>query len=169
MNQKLELISNRKGYLQIDFAFVVLIMLLFFFLIHNMYKQKEDSYEKTILINELNADARDLCFLLSSTKGSPNNWEVDINSTFFVGLKSENFNLSSSKIIFLNDSNNYFDIIDNLDYENKINLEIVGLESNTVYVNLGTNLDNVSVYFAKYSCYSNYNGEVVKFNVEVWV
>ncbi len=170
MNQKFQLHSNNKhGYLQIDFAFVVLIFFFLFFFIHNLHKQKVDSFEGSIILNDLQADARDICFLLSSSSGFPFNWDLDVNSTKIFGLKNLNSNnLSLSKMQVFNISSNYFIIKDTMNYDENFNLRIIGLTSNLEYIRFGSLVELLDVYFAKSVCYANYNSEQVKLIVEVW-
>lgn len=169
MGQKSLYRLSKSGYLQIDFAFVILIFFTLFLLVHGIYKQKENSLENAFIINKLNTDARDICLILTSSSGFPSNWEADLNSSYSIGLRTiNNFSLSLTKMQFLNDSSNYYELIDYMNFEDNFNVKIVGLNSNNTYINFGSNINDVSVYFSNYVCYSYYDSEIVRVLVEVW-
>lgn len=166
MKIKSRLHSNKLGYLQIDFAFVVLIFFLFFYFIYTEQDTMNNSFKNIGDINLLIADSKDICFLLTKTSGYPDNWETNISNLNFVGLKNiSSNNLDINKISALT-TENYFLILDSLNISSYIVIDIKGLSSQTDYLNLGNSTYTNLV--SSYSCFSNYNNEQVKVNVEVW-
>ncbi|MDA3856504.1 MAG: hypothetical protein PF569_09695 [Candidatus Woesearchaeota archaeon] len=169
MSQKLICRLNKKGYLQIDFVFAILVFFMFFFVIYSSYSSYSSNFEKTVIYSEIEIDSRDLCFFLVNTNGNPVNWELDIYNVNFLGLRSSsNYSLDSLKIAEFNDVN-YHSILDVLGLDDSnLNIMIKGLSSNSTYLNFGISSDNLGVYSSMNSCFSNYNSEPVIVFVEVW-
>ena len=111
----------------------------------------------------------DLCNLIINSPGVPNNWESNITTIQSIGLRSINsMNLSSNKINNMINSN-YLNIIKNLNKNYIYSINIVGLKTNTNYLNFGYSINNSNTkYFSDYNCYSNYNNEIVRITTEVW-
>ena len=168
MQHKLKQDSGKKAYLQIDFAFAILIFSFFILATYSYYKSYEGAQLDALEFSKLESDARDICYLLSSTPGSPNNWEESFTATQFFGLKSATQrNLTLNKITVFN-SSNYFGVIDTMGLEeNFIKITIEGLQTNTSYLNWGVS-GAVDSYKGTNVCYANYNSEIVRIYVEVW-
>lgn len=168
MNQKSQLHSNKNGFLQIDFAFAVLTFFILFFISYTIYNSYlENDYDGTK--NKLYlSESKDICNLLISTPGYPLNWETNLSQVVFIGLKNSSSNsLNSSKIAVFTNSN-YLNITDKLYLSDEyVNIKVTGIKTNTSYVDFGYNLASLND-FSSYTCYSNYNDEVVKVKVEVW-
>lgn len=167
MVKKSMLKSDKKAYLQIDLMFAILIFLLIIFVVFTFFKNYTTSSQNKLLITNLEADSRDLCYLLINSPGEPSNWEINISTLNLMGLKSITSNsLSSSKINNLT-SDNYLSILDKINSTGYIKINIVGLNTSTNYANFGSSggYDSLS---SKSVCYSNYNNEMVKVLVEVW-
>lgn len=174
MNPRFQSHSNRfkmykkKGFLQIDFAFVALIFFLVFYFIYTFYGSYQENLNQDKSNTLFIADSKDICNMLILTPGYPSNWQANISSLVFIGMKniSGNYSLDSSKINAFN-SVNYLNITDKLYLENEfITIKIIGLKTNTSYLDFG---EESNVYqFSIYSCYSNFNNEPVKVTVEIW-
>ena len=168
MHHKSKLDSDKKAYLQIDFAFAVLIFTFFAVTTYSYYKDYDSAQSEVLIINEFEANARDLCYLFINTPGSPINWESNFNQTNSFGFKDLNSkNLSNSKFTILNQEL-YFDMIKKMDLNSTfVWVKIIGLETDTDYLTLGDRglYDSIN---ANYQCYSKYNSEIVKVFVEVW-
>lgn len=167
MNQKSKLNSGKKGYLQIDFIFAFMIFLFFLLNIFTYYKTHknvmEDSFEET----RLQAEARDICFLLIKNPGKPTNWENNISSLTFTGLKSESENeLDANKISNFSNSS-YFTIANSYDLKGFVYITIKGLITNSTYLEFGS-LPSTGKISRNYQCYSRYNNETVEVLVEAW-
>jgi hypothetical protein len=170
MNRKLSQKLIKKGYLQIDVIFVILVFFTLFFIFHTMIFDNIVGYEKDFEKNKLSLSAKDICILLTQTSGNPNNWEtLNIENVSFFGLKNISSNqLNSVKISKFNTSN-YYDIINKFDIGGYFNIKIIGLETNTVYLNfLNLNIDDENILTGNYVCYSNYNSEIVEVQIETW-
>ena len=161
--------KEKKGFLQIDFAFVALIFFILFFMTYTFYNSYLENLSNDMENKVFTADSRDICNMLVSTPGYPENWETDISSVVFIGMKnvSANYSLDSLKIAEFT-SANYINITDKLHLEDEfVTIKIIGLETNTSYLNFGEEL--ITMYqFSLYSCYSNYNSEPVKVMVQIW-
>lgn len=174
MNQKLGshsnkyLIKNNKCYMQIDFAFIILIFFTFFYIIYINFDSKYELLLDQAEFEELNLDSNYLCNLLIKSSGSPSDWNLDFQNNINLGLKNESsYSLDSNKIASFS-SQNYFNLSDSLGLGYKyFNLNIIGLSTNTSYLNIGYPKGDTS-FFGNYVCYSNYNSEIVKVTVEVW-
>jgi hypothetical protein len=165
MKQKLQLNSN-KAYLQIDFAFAVLILFSFLFISYNIYSTYADLENRNNDYLIVSAHAKDLCKILVSTPGSPNTWS-DVETADSIGLKSSiNESLSSIKINALSTAE-YFNFTDIIGINEYVEIKIIGVTSKINYLNFGYNssADDIS---AKYSCFGFYNNETVKVLIEVW-
>ncbi len=166
-NSKIGKVYSKKGYLQIDLMVSMLIFFFIVFLVFNFFNIFSDSSDESLVIQNLASDSRDLCFLLSSSSGYPNNWETNISNLGFIGLKEVDSNfLDSSKLAVFN-STNYLTILDNLNLSGFFKIDIVGLNSQTSYLSLGSS-GGTSSSFSKSICYSNYNSEIVQIITEVW-
>lgn len=158
---------RKKAYLQIDFTFAIAFFFIFFFIIFNIYTSQIRISDDNLISSQMQADAKDICFLLVESSGNPNDWELNISSLGFIGLKNfSSQSLDSNKLIQLN-STNYFQILDSLVIDSYLYLGIIGLDTDNTYLDFGTRAGNPN-YQANYVCYSSYQGEVVKVYVEVW-
>jgi len=166
MNQKLKYhYLNKKGYLQIDFAFALFIFVILFYFVHSYVVEYETFQNDVYNYNNLDSISNDLCNLLISNSGYPLNWESSIPSIKTIGLKEiSSSNLDSNKINVLNNSI-YYSILDSLglNYYN-LNIKIIGITSKTNYLNFGIWDDTKSISSV---CYTNYNSELVKVIVGV--
>lgn len=169
MNQKLELFSSKRGYLQIDIAFALLIFVTIFFFAYVYLSNYTDDYGvyEQIILTEVDSEL--ICKLLINSPGKPTNWESNSNNAIFFGLKSINSNnLTSSKISSFQ-TVEYNLLREKMDFENNLGIKIIGLNSGTQYLNYGGfTSDLTGVISSNYVCYSNYNSEIVKVYVEVW-
>ncbi len=172
MNQKSELFSNKLAAIQIDISFAIFIFVIIFLTFHAMYADRIDLQSRAHKIDNLNFVAKDVCQMLINSPGNPNNWETNINTIIFPGLKNLNHNntLNAQKILAFNNTN-YWDILNSMNIEKEgVNVKIIGIDTNTTYRNFGQFAsDTYDVNFGNSVCYSNYNGEIVKVLVEVWV
>lgn len=167
MVKKLMLKLDKRGYLQIDLMFALLIFLLIIFVSFTFFKNYVESSQNNRVVTTLEADSKDICYLLTSTPGYPINWESNLTQLKSVGLKSiTSNNLDPNKIANLT-SANYLTILDTLNIIGYFKIDVIGLNTSTNYANLGSSGGYDSV-FSKQTCYSNYNNEVVKVLVEVW-
>ncbi|MCA9497021.1 MAG: hypothetical protein KC589_08815 [Nanoarchaeota archaeon] len=171
MKQKLRLsflkFFGKKAYLQIDFTFAVGVFFMFFFVVFNIYNGQVQSEEENLISSKLQADAKDICFLLVDSSGSPNNWENNVSSVNFPALKNlSSQSIDAGKLSSFN-SSNYFYIIDAFSISSYVYIKIDGLNNGTNYLNFGTKAGN-SNFQAASSCYSTYLGEIVRVYVEVW-
>lgn len=168
MYHKSQLLSNKKGFLQIDFAFAILIFISVFFIFYQFYDSYNINSQKDLTSNILLSDSIDICNLLISTPGYPQNWEDNISSVVFIGMKNITSNTLSTQKVANFTSSNYIQLIDTLKFNDTkyVNIKIIGVNNNTNYLDFG-NFPAVRD-FASYTCYSNYNGELVKIQVEVW-
>lgn len=169
MKLKSRLFLNRKGYLQIDFAFAIFIFFLFFYIIYikydTFYISEIDSFNE----NKVIYSARDICNSFIHTSGYPLNWDGNGTNLKMIGIKNFNNNeLNGTKLSYY-DLTNYFSILDSfgrdLDF---IKISIDGITTNTNYLDFGNGYlsDN---YYSSYNCYSNYNSELVRVNIEVLI
>jgi len=170
MNQKLKLISSKKSYMQIDFAFAIFLFLIFFASIYSYYLSSINSYDLTFKDSKLIAQSQDICKLLISSSGIPNNWESDISKLKTIGLLKINSSILDPNKISLLTPTNYLNISDSLNIANILNIKIKGLKTNTIYLDFGFNSSNsIPKLTSKYNCYANYNNlEMAKILVEVW-
>lgn len=167
MKRKYKLHSNKFAYLQIDFAFSILIFFMLFIFIYYVNNDYKEMQNQEYIINLLQKDARDVCFLLTTQSGNPSNWEDDFLYANILGLKSDTYNILDTSKMNIFTNNNYFYLIDILGIDNYLNVKIIGTQTNTTYLDFGTSND-FGTYYANYMCYSNYNSEIVKVIVEAW-
>ncbi len=169
MNQKLnyQLKNNKFGYLQIDFAFVVFIFFSFFYIIFLLVSSSfsDKDLEIESMINSY--EANDICNLLISNSGMPLDWENDINTIEYFGLKNISSNSINSNKLSLFTLDNYFILLDSIGFDRGLKIEIIGLNSNINYLNFGYNFTFDSIVSSS-SCFSRYNSEMVMVLVEVW-
>ncbi len=170
MSQKFKLYFIRKqAYIQIDLAFVLLIFIIFIFLIFNMYSNYRDGvyYEEEFFKADLISNQ--ICYLLISNTGIPNHWEDNISNLNVLGLRNIDSNdISSNKLNAMN-SENYLNLTKFFDDGYLYNIRIESLNGSNVYLNFGYfNNDSIYNVDSLNSCYSNYNGEIVRVLVEVW-
>lgn len=167
MSRRYKLGLIRKGYLQIDAAFAILVFFILFLFVYNLVEDSRNSKEDMFIVNKFEADARDICRLLVLGPGMPYDWQDNISRTQFFGFKNISTNsLSLIKMQQFN-STNYFDIIDIFSLDSYLNIKVTGLTSSNVYLDWGYNA-NISVKSGNYICYSNCGGEMCKVSVEVW-
>lgn len=158
---------NKTAYLQIDFAFVVLIFFIFFFTIFQLQSNANKNTISKLDLIQTKSDSFDICNLLISSSGNPTNWENNISSLNFLGLKNiSSYQLNINKINALNQAN-LDKIYSSLGISNILKINIIGLNSSTNYLSFGYEPENYSVVSSN-SCFSTLNGEIVKINVEVW-
>lgn len=169
MNQKLELFSSKKGYLQIDVAFSLLVFVTIFFFAYIYTSNYIEDYTNYNHILLTQTDSELICKLLINSPGKPINWESNSNNAIFFGLKAINSNnLTSSKISSFQNID-YSQLKDKMYFENNLGIKITGLNSGTEYLNYGGFTSGLTgVISSNYVCYSNYNSEIVKVDVEVW-
>lgn len=159
--------SDKKGFVQVDFLFAISIFFIFFYFVFSYYYDGLSSFRESSEILEFHSNSKDICYSLVSQSGIPNNWESDIDTLEFIGLKeTTSKNLSSSKIAQLT-SGNYFTVLDSLNISGFLYLKITGIDTQTNYLDFGVR-DNLSNTVSSYTCFSNYNSEPVKVFVEVW-
>ena len=168
MHQKLILNLDKRGYLHLDFIFAAVLFFLVFIFVFLYTNSFTESQRDIIIQNELNADARDLCFMLVSSSGMPSNWYNNISTMKFLGLRnfSDNNSLSTNALSALN-SSNYFSIVDRLNLSGYPYVNVIGIESGTTYTVFGSN-KGVGSYVSYNTCYSYYNNEFIKIIVGVW-
>lgn len=168
MNQRFLLHSN-KAYLQLDFAFALLIFLLLVFSFLSVYSNFEEDQINQIELVKHQSLANDFCFILSSTPGSPSNWYLNPTNLNFIGLleNSSSSQISPTKLSFLLNQSNFLLISDLLNFEYFVNLKIYNLTDNSL---IGSTLSTplVSNFLSSSRCYSNYNNTPVSLLVEVW-
>ena len=169
MKQKLMLKLNKSGYLQIDYAFALLIFLLFIYIISIKYNNYNNSVYDSTIQNQKIFMSRDICQLLISNSGLPMSWDGNISKFEMIGLKNNNNNnfLNSTKINYYNNLSNYQVISSSISKDYLIKINIIGLLSNITYLNFGGNISNNIFIDTNYICYSNLNSEIVKIEVEV--
>lgn len=167
MKRRLRLFLNKFGYLQIDFAFVVLIFFFFFYFIYSEQSFTNEYFRTIDDVNLLSSNARDICFLLTKSSGYPKNWENDLNNFDYIGLKNINTNFLDTNKLAVFTQTNYFDIVDSLNILGYVNINILGLQTGSNYLNFG-NFSIKGDLLSSSTCFSNYNNEVVKVLVEVW-
>ena len=161
--------KSTKGFIQIDLAFVILIFFILFLTIHNLNKSNITGYEYQFEKNKLNMQARDICLLITSTPGEPQDWEnKTFNQTKLLGLReTSNNSLSSNKINKLK-TQTYLNITDKFNTNSYSNIKIKGLETNTNYLKINADTQNKTIRTGNYVCYSNYNSEIVEVLIETW-
>lgn len=164
---KLDLDLDKKGYLQIDFTFAAAFFIILFGFVISMYTDYSDSIDDIVIVNELQSDAKDLCYILVNNPGSPDNWYTDIQNSQNIGLRSLGNNTLDPEKINALTTENYFFIIDKLNYDNFMYITIDGIYSNTTYVDFGAST-GITSYSSTYSCHSVYNEEVVGVVVQTW-
>jgi len=174
MNPKFRLSTNKNylkmtknGFLQIDFAFVVLIFFLLFYLTYVFYDSYNQNLAEDLESKMMMADSIDICNLLVSTSGYPKNWENNLNTLSSLGLKNESSNYIDPNKLSKFNSTNYFTLIDKLNLNGSyVSLKLVGLKTNNTYLNFAEYTLFTNYY--TYQCYSNYNNEEVKLEVIIW-
>ncbi len=160
-------LDKKKGYLQIDFAFAILIFILFIFFSYQYYVDFVNATENNFEVNRLNGLSRDLCSMFVLSSGKPSSWELDVSTLESVGFReSGSYNLSLAKVAAINNSF-YYDVLDNMAIDDDVYLVVTGVESGTNYLSFGIAGD-YGVLSSSYVCYSVYNNEIVKVYVEVW-
>lgn len=157
----------KKGFLQIDFAFVVLIFFSIFYLVFGLYESK--LYEKEDLsdIIRIDSDSKDLCNFLISSSGSPANWHKNVSSMNYPGFKSISNNSLLNESLSAFNSTNYFSIIDTLSLSDFMKISVVGLNTSNRYLDFGVYGGDGSLSSSSV-CFSNYNGEIVSVEVSLW-
>jgi len=159
---------NKNGFMQIDFAFAVLIFFLFFITISGLYNSEISNQKKILEISELEITARDICEIIIKTSGVPMDWENDINSIKMIGLKNiENNSLNVNKVNKFNNTY-YSNFIQNtLPKEFIYYITITNLKDNLVKGNIGYE-PKTNSKIGVFNCYSNYGGNKVRVGVKVW-
>lgn len=166
-HQKLKSDSiKKKGYFQIDIMFVLLVFLILFYFVYDVYfyylSEQNDFFSDTEEVSLANS----LCYYLVKTPGYPNDWETNVNTLNYIGIKNmDNNSIDIDKLGAL-DSSNYDLIRTKLGLDNFIFIKVVGIETNTNYNSFGSFPSDSSGNM--YTCYSNYNDEIVKVIVGVW-
>ncbi len=157
---------SRKAYLQIDLLFAVLIFIIFLFVSYQYVSDKFDNFEFVNEVNMMQADARDLCFLLTKTAGAPNYWNLVVPNMIYPGIRDgENYNLSLNKMNAFTDGN-YMDIVNSLNIGGFIYINVSGINSDTNYLEFGEKVQ-FPEFVGSYVCYGQYT-EPVRVYVEVW-
>lgn len=108
LRKKFYVLLMKKGYLQIDFLFVILGFFLLFSFTYFQYLDRSDQYYEYQEAKEKKIQLAYICDLLVSTSGEPKNWEDGmLSDTVFFGLKQQNSSLLdiNKTSIFFNDSN----------------------------------------------------------------
>jgi hypothetical protein len=157
--------TDKKGYLQIDFLFVLLIILFFYttyiFSIHSDVKNLEKEMDFFLLEKK----AQNICTLLVNQPGVPIGWNV--STVKLPGLKNDSsLNLSLSSVDRFFNTSNYLPI------HSAFNI------SEIYYVKLflvnGTELKRVGFLpeseelLAVSHCFAQYNSTFVRLEVGVW-
>jgi hypothetical protein len=159
--------TNKKGYIQIDFAFAALIFFFFAFLIYDFYSDAYNAKVDVYSENSVHYLSADLCKFLTKSKGSPENWHEDFTNSNFIGLVQNDNNLSIEKVNFLK-TQNYFRIYDSLGMNRYFYLKIDDFNNpSTNYLEIG-NTSGYDSIGQKSVCYSNLNDTPVTISVEVW-
>ena len=168
MRQKYKLDSDKKAYLQLDFAFAVLIFAFFVISTYSYFKDYESAQEDSIEISILQADSRDICYLLRNTPGEPSDWETQVGNASFLGIKDVDLqSLNLDKMDVFN-SSNYFILQEEFGLNDSfVFISVDGLDTSTNYLTFGFT-GGSSTLSGSYSCYSNYNSELARIYVEVW-
>jgi len=165
MVQKFQYNSNKNGYLQIDFLFVLLIIMFFYtFYLFSIHDDVE-VLKNQMKYLELELESKTICELLVSQPGLPKNWESATPT--LIGLKNSSLNgLSQTKIDVFFTTSNY------ATYHSLFETNSL-LEFELKYFN-GTVLNSVGFYdssstLESYSeCYSFLGNELVRLGVRVW-
>lgn len=159
---------NKKGYFQLDFLFVVLFFIIVFSLIYSLHQSHLNHYDKTIEQKILNTQSQDICGMLISQQGNPNNWEENLSTTTFFGLQSQNSTaLSTNKINVFFNQTNYADIIETINIEGVLYVSIENTQTNTLLYELGEPSQR-DAQRGQTRCFSQYNSSDVEITVEVW-
>lgn len=164
---KFKLNLDKRGYVQIDFSFAAFIFFTLFLVVFSFYDSQKNSIEDVITSTNLQADSRDICYLLISSPGIPNNWNDDLSSMSLPGMKSSTNNSLDPLKVSEFSLNNYFTIIDNFNTGDFMYLNIEGLRTNSTYLSFGVSGEG-SALSSSYTCYGNYNSEIVRLLVEIW-
>lgn len=159
---------SKKGFLQIDVAFAVFIFFTFFLVIYGIQSDFFLSKNKVLMLQEVQADSRDICFLLTRSEGVAYDWEYDLSTLRYVGLKNHTgMVLNFEKINSLSTAG-YFEILNAMKFEKNLYVNIQGMQTNSDYLMFGHRIPDGAKVFSSYTCYSFYNDEFVSVYVEVW-
>lgn len=160
---------SNKAYLQIDFAFAVLVFILVFFIFFSDFSNFSKSQNLEIEVIKHQALANDICYLLTSTKGFPNNWNLNPTTASFYGLLNSTINKTidpiKTNIYFQED--NYFLIQEKLQTSYLFSINLINISDSSIIYSLGSS-SNFPNIIQSSSCYSNYLGSTVLIFVEVW-
>lgn len=159
--------NQKKGYLQIDFLFVLIIFLVFFFFVYTQYYDESQNYKEYNKLNKDLSDLKYLCDMLTLTQGQPKNWnDIDIINVDFFGLVSNNtFDLNQSKVNTFFNSSNYKSIYNKLDLNRAFGIKIKNSTHN-LYA-MGENKTDLSEV-VRYSCPTYLNSNLVYLEVTQW-
>ena len=103
---------TKKGYLQIDFLFVLLCFFVIFSFVYTTYSQRYDAHISQLETREQQEILNQLCNILSTTPGVPSNWnDTSLSSISTIGLIEENSsNIDSNKINVIFNESNFLEI-----------------------------------------------------------
>lgn len=159
--------KGKKGYLQIDFTFAAAIFLIFFSIMYGVFNNFTNAQEDSLIISSFQDQAESICHQLISTTGQPQNWIDNTTLADFVGFKSDNSSWINNSRLNAFNSSTYFDIYDSMNLDEFLYVVVIGVETGIIYLDFGSTTGLTS-YSSSYSCYSVFNGEVVRVLVEVW-
>ena len=159
---------NNKGYLQIDFFFVMLFFILFFTLVYSAHTSYLSQYEYIQEQRYLSATAQDVCVLLTQYSGLPNTWESNVSLASTIGLQSTTSDqLQNSKVDAFFNETNYGDVVDSFDISGVLYVSLQQYSTGLEFFSIGEQA-SVGSQAGSARCFEMYDGDFVVLNVEVW-
>ena len=161
-------LQTKKGYLQIDFLFVLLCFFVIFSFVYTTYSQRYDAHLLELEIREQQEILNQLCNILSTTPGVPSNWNAtSLPSISTIGLLEKN-----SSNIDLNKTNTFFNESYFLEIYNHYNLTSLfyGVLSNTsgsVMMSFGEQPPTKSVTISS-KCFLKNTSGLYQLELGVW-
>ena len=160
---------GKKGYLQIDFLFAITAFLIFFYTIFLLYEQNYNGLENSIQLDYLQIASRDICYMITSFSGIPNNWETDTSTIQSLGLlQIDRELLDLDKINALTNQSNYFTVLDSLNVSSFVFINISSTQNSSSFV-FGSRPSELSTK-GTYTCYASIwnQNHLARVFVEVW-
>jgi predicted PolB exonuclease-like 3'-5' exonuclease len=163
----------KKGVYQIDVLILVLVLIIVFYVFYVTYINYSSS-----AINDYNSKfekykSQEICAILINSFGVPKNWS-SIDNVSSLGLLNNKSSLSDAKMNnFVNDNYNTILSLLGIPSDYILYINISNLNGSKTYVNFGydyikENKTNEVYNVEDFTCFSNYDSEIVKVFVEVW-
>ena len=162
------ILGSKRGYLQIEFIFIVFFYLIFFtmfYVINNDFFDSMDYKEEQIY---LDATAQDICQMLTQFEGKPVDWDANMSEMSSVGLYDlDSKGLDENKVNSFFYEGNYPYIMRSLNVPVILYVEKIDSSGNIIRSVGEQGLDRFKSRGSS-QCFARLGDENYLINVEVW-